>query len=152
MNIYKKAFTLIELLIVIAIVGLFLAIVVAFLTDAKQKGKDTERVNSLAEVRKALQMYASDNNGFPSSTSTLKELKYISTINPAILYTGRTMDGMVCVSNSCPSYHLAVPLDNIANKVLSSDSDGITTGTINGKTKNCLDGLENIDQCYDIIP
>ena len=151
MNKLKKGFTLIELIVVIGIIGLLSAIILVFLTGAKQKGNDTAKINSMSEVRKALQMYASDYNGFPGSTTTLAEKGYIQTINPGILYVGTDAKGLVCNTDSCTSYHLAIVLDDPTNIVLKADSNGISGG-INGNTKNCLPdgGLPN--SCYDIIP
>jgi prepilin-type N-terminal cleavage/methylation domain-containing protein len=148
----NKAFTLIELLIVVAIVGLLISIVTAFLNDAKQKGKDTEKINSMSEVRRALQMYAVDYAGFPSATTSgLITGGYISSINPAILYVGRNNSGGLCSSGICPSYHLAVPLDNIGTPVLLSDSDQTTGTAIYGNSTNCL-SAGGPDKCYDITP
>lgn len=151
----KKGFTLIELLIVVGIIGLLTSVVLVFLTGAKQKGNDTSRINALAEVRKALQLYATDKGGFPSSTSTLITTGYIKTINPAVIYVGRNSNGSRCVLPSCPSYFLAVPLTSVTNKVLLSDSDGSVTGLppgYDGKTRDCLTGSGTPELCYDIVP
>lgn len=147
----NKAFTLLELIVVIAIVGLLIAISVAFLKDAKEKGKDTAKINSMANVRKALQLYATDKGGFPSSTSTLVSGGYISSIDTNILYVGKDNSGDLCsTSDLCSSYHLAVPLDNIGNPVLSSDSN-VIDAYINGISSDCH-GNGTINLCYDITP
>ncbi len=58
----KKGFTLIELLVVIAIIGILASIVLVSLSDARNKGYDTEIKSELAQVRNAMEM-CYDNNG-----------------------------------------------------------------------------------------
>ena len=151
MNQYKKAFTLIELIVVIGIIGLLASIILVFLSSAKNRGNDTAKINSFSEVRKALQMYASDHVGFPDSTTTLAAKGYIQTMDPHILYSGTDSNGNICYTESCPSYHLAIPLDDPTNLVLKSDSNS-KVGNIDGTTKNCLPGGGLPNSCYDIVP
>jgi len=58
-----SGFTLIELLVVIAIIGLLASVVLASLNSARGKARDAARVSNLREVQKALELYASNNNG-----------------------------------------------------------------------------------------
>lgn len=65
---YKKGFTLIELLVVIAIIGLLSSVVLASLNSARLKARNVQRISNLTEIRKALEMYYSDNGAYPTST------------------------------------------------------------------------------------
>jgi len=148
----NKAFTLLELIVVVAIIGLLIAISVVFLRNAKEKSGDTEKIQAIAEMRKILQIYAVDNGGFPGSASALIDTDYVKTINKDILYTGRNNSGNICSSSVCASYHLAIPLANIGNPVLYSDSNSIDT-IIDGTKDNCISGTaSDPNLCYDIIP
>ena len=66
-NSYKlkpiSGFTLIELLVVIAIISLLSSIVLASLSQARAKARDSKRVQDLIQLRNALELYALDNNG-----------------------------------------------------------------------------------------
>lgn len=62
---FKKAFTLVELLIVIAIIGILSAIVVVTLTDARKKGRDSQRQSNINTVSQALATYYADNHEYP---------------------------------------------------------------------------------------
>lgn len=63
-----KGFTLIELLVVIAIIGVLSSVVLASLTAARNRANDAKRVQDLRQVQRALEVFASDNNGqYPST-------------------------------------------------------------------------------------
>lgn len=64
----SRGFTLIELLVVVAIIGMLASIILASLDSARKKGRDARRAADLNQVRNALALYASDNNGnYPST-------------------------------------------------------------------------------------
>ena len=58
-----KAFTLIELLMVIAIIGILAALLLPTLSAAKNRAKRTACLNNLKQVNLGLLMYADDNSG-----------------------------------------------------------------------------------------
>jgi prepilin-type N-terminal cleavage/methylation domain-containing protein len=64
----KKAFTLIELLVVIAIISLLASIVLSSLGTARMKARDTQRLQALKEIQKAIELKATDNGGLYPST------------------------------------------------------------------------------------
>ena len=149
----NKAFTLIELLIVVGIIAVLSAITFVFLGNARSAGTDAGKIEAMSETQKALQLYATDNDGFPSSLSQLVNGNYIGSIDKNIIYAGVDSSGGVCTISPCPSYHLAVPLQSADNKVLSSDAEK-TTGGIDGTKDNCTSTgtASTPDLCYDIAP
>jgi len=69
-----KAFTLIELLIVVVIIGILAALVVLSLTSARAKAKDARAKSAVSDVATAVEMYINDNEGtaaYPTSGSAL---------------------------------------------------------------------------------
>lgn len=168
MNIKKKGFTLIELLVVVAIISMLTSVTLSSLNDAKQKGRDTGRIRALQEVRKALQMYATDNGKFPpggqnplggTTLTTALVSGYISSLNPEIRYLSLKSDGSVCppaTGNLCINYWLGIALERRDNKVLYSDKDLDTGQTSYKGTSDDCTSTGNVptqptqDLCYDI--
>lgn len=64
----KKAFTLVELLVVMAIMGLLTAISVSQFQTAKRKANDVARKGDLNAVAKSLQMYFADYGKMPTAS------------------------------------------------------------------------------------
>ncbi len=65
-----RGFTLIELLVVIAIIGILSSVILTSLNSARAKANDSRRFSDLREVQKALENYASSNNGVYPSTGS----------------------------------------------------------------------------------
>ena len=67
----QKGFTLIELLVVIAIIGLLSTLAVVALNSARQKSRDSKRVADIKQIQTALELYYSENNGYPAAASAI---------------------------------------------------------------------------------
>lgn len=84
----KKGFTLIELMIVVAIIGILAAIAIPKFADLINKSKEGATKGSLASIRSAIQVYYGDNEGwFPADTLACLTVnaKYLSAIPVAKL-------------------------------------------------------------------
>jgi prepilin-type N-terminal cleavage/methylation domain-containing protein len=62
----EKGFTLIELLVVISIIGVLSTVALTSLNSARLKTRDVERKAELNAISKALEVYYSVNNQYPS--------------------------------------------------------------------------------------
>jgi prepilin-type N-terminal cleavage/methylation domain-containing protein/prepilin-type processing-associated H-X9-DG protein len=65
----KRGFTLIELLVVIAIIAVLASLLLPALSKAKYKAKDIACKNNLRNMAIGLQLYVTDCEGYPPSTS-----------------------------------------------------------------------------------
>lgn len=61
----SKAFTLIELLIVIAVIGILVAVILPNLIGMRERAQDTKKKNDLVQIKNALRMYYNDYNAYP---------------------------------------------------------------------------------------
>jgi len=62
----KYGFTLVELLIVIAIFALIANFTMVSLNNARRKSRDAKRMSDIAQLRNALHLYSVNGNGFPA--------------------------------------------------------------------------------------
>jgi prepilin-type N-terminal cleavage/methylation domain-containing protein len=67
----RRAFTLVELLIVLAIIGLLAAILFPVFRSAKERGYQTHCASNLMQVYQAVQLYRQDEKYYPSSLAYL---------------------------------------------------------------------------------
>ena len=64
----RNSFTLIEILIVIAIIGILLGIILIGLSRSKVAARDTVRMSDLRTLEEMLEMYREDKDRYPNST------------------------------------------------------------------------------------
>jgi len=70
MNTLQKGFTLIELMIVIAILGILMAIAIPAYQDYTIRAKVSECVNNLAPLKTGVSEYVLSNGTFPSAIAS----------------------------------------------------------------------------------
>ncbi|MBI2444009.1 MAG: type II secretion system protein GspG [Candidatus Magasanikbacteria bacterium] len=64
-----KGFTLIELIVVVAIIGLLSTLAVVALGSARVKARDAKRLSDLKQMQTALELYYTDKNAYPAGTN-----------------------------------------------------------------------------------
>ena len=81
----QRGFTLIELLVVVAIIGMLSSVVLASLNGARKKGRDARRLADLKQLQTALELYFSDNNAYPISTSQASAPTALADLSPTYI-------------------------------------------------------------------
>lgn len=62
----KLGFSLIELLVVISIIAVLMAVLVMNLVGARERSRDSQKIQDLNNLKSALRMYYNDNQAYPS--------------------------------------------------------------------------------------
>jgi prepilin-type N-terminal cleavage/methylation domain-containing protein len=76
----SKGYTLVELLIVLAIMGIFTSVVITSTTSSRAKARDTRRISDMKEIELGLVLYYDVNKVYPVALSTLVTGKYLPSI------------------------------------------------------------------------
>jgi prepilin-type N-terminal cleavage/methylation domain-containing protein len=67
-RISRRGFTIIELLVVVAIIALLASTVVALFSNARSRSRDAKRVGDIKELHDALAVYVTNTRTFPNPT------------------------------------------------------------------------------------
>lgn len=88
----RFGFTLVELLIVIAIIGILSTAAVVNLGNAKAKARDAKRLSDISQLQKAIELYYAEHEAYPNSDcyglpgvvlcSSVRGNNWISNIGP----------------------------------------------------------------------
>ena len=87
-----QAFTLIEVMVVVVILGVLATIVTVSVTDYLVKGKQTAAKTEIAQIKQALQLYYTETDRYPSTDEGLALLLKPSTSHPNGLLQGDLLD------------------------------------------------------------
>src|SRR5688572_6017564 len=93
----RKAFTLVELLVVIAVIAILAVILLPVFFRAKIHTKRTSEIPNMASIQRALNLYKTDQGGFPPLLLQVAEydgtiLRRLSEIRRGYLYKSRVDD------------------------------------------------------------
>ena len=151
----NKGFTLVELLITVAIIGILSAVVLTSMSGARNKAKDGRRISDIKQIQLALELYYDVHTSYP-----------VGAVDSDVLYTdtgsGKPLADFVKISNDpdgdpyfyygvAQNYHLGAVLQEY-NRLVEEDDDD-TIG-FNGGTTDCASTVATgIDErCYDVTP
>lgn len=67
----KEGFTLIELMVVLAVLGILAAVAIPRFNDMRGKATLVKAKNELKQVQTALELYYAENNSYPAADATL---------------------------------------------------------------------------------
>lgn len=87
-----RAFTLVELMVVVVILGLLATIVTVSVSDYLVKGKQTAARAEISQITTALQLYYTEFDRYPDNDEGLQALKRISPQHPQGILQGDLLD------------------------------------------------------------
>ena len=71
---FTKGFSLIELMVVIAIIALLTALITSNFAQSKAKSRDGKRISDLAQIQLSLELFFDRCNGYPTSLDIAQTL------------------------------------------------------------------------------
>lgn len=149
---FSTGFTLVELLITVAIVGILSAVVLTSMAGARNKAKDGRRISDIKQIQLALELYYDVNHAYPKDPTGLGVLyTEISGKKPLDDYLKISIDpdgDNYSYWSTGQDYHLGAVLQEY-NTLLDEDDDA-TTGFI-GNSTDCA-STSGDDRCYDVTP
>ncbi len=127
----KNGFTLIEVLLVVAIIGILAAIVIIAINPRKQLGdtNDAKRRADVTTILNGVYQYTIDNHGVIPSTITSTSTEICGT--PAATSGQCVLAGLIDLSvlTNSETYLTAIPTDPTASTSTTTLSNGTVTGT-----------------------
>jgi prepilin-type N-terminal cleavage/methylation domain-containing protein len=109
----RKGFTIIELLVVVAIIGLLSSMVLTSVGQARKKARDSERRQTLRNVQKAFELYYNDNGKYPLTPGGVGSGWHSS----AAVDSSADRAGGEYIVGLAPKYVSELPRDPFANIV-----------------------------------
>jgi len=146
----QRGFTLIEILVVVAIIGILSSVILVGLNTARKQGRDTRRIADLRQVQNALELYFQKNGQYPGG-NTINSWSALQTA----LTTGSNAPGGItnipddplgtthyvyCYQSSgYTSYILEATLEDPNNAALKNDLNTLPSGYTCTALINCND-------------
>jgi type IV pilus assembly protein PilE len=137
LKVAQKGFTLIELMIVVAIIGILASIAIPSYNDYTKKGKAAEATANLADLRVKMEQYFQDNRtyvgGNCAPTNGAKYFTYACSVAPSA--TAYTLQATGVAAEDMGNFDFSVDQDNAK----TSTYDGATGGScwLTNKAGSC---------------
>lgn len=109
----SKGFTLVEVLVVIAITTLFVISGIATYINTLKSSRDTRRKSDLGSIQKGLELYYSDSNAYPTLTGALNYTQLCG--------SGFNAGGAACTGSV---YIQVLPTDPLGSSYYYKSTDG----------------------------
>ncbi|MFA7300922.1 MAG: prepilin-type N-terminal cleavage/methylation domain-containing protein [Candidatus Shapirobacteria bacterium] len=88
---YSKAFSLVELLVVISIIAIISAFTLPNFMGARERARDSSRISDMSAIKNSLRMYYNDHQSYPLQIGGTLGVDMVSYM-PSILNLGYTYE------------------------------------------------------------
>ena len=83
----RRAFTLLEVLVVVVIIGFLVTLAIVALSSSRMKARDTKRISDVKSLQTALELYYTDESNYPPTSSVVPGLPLVGLITGHIYMT-----------------------------------------------------------------
>lgn len=129
----KAGFTLIELVVVMAIISIISAIITVNFVEVNKRGRDTTRKSDLSSIKTALEIYRSDANTYPPILYSTTCPDSSSLLNGATVYLSKI---------PCDPQKKEIGYDYVA---IPSGCDGVSTACTSYTLTACIENVNDSD-------
>ena len=142
-RIQDGGFTIIEMVIVVAIIGLLSSVVLTGLNKSRQKARDVRRISHILQIQHELETYriGDENNEYPFSDALNPIGAYLSDL-PLDPLTGKDYeyqgDGNIYIFGACLEQPRPASIDNFSDYPFSGEINNLD---------NCCDCCDNNVYC-----
>ncbi len=121
-----KGFTLIEMLVVVAVIGLLASLILVGLSGFRTRGRDTRRIADMKEVQNGLEIYYMKNGEYPTATNWIELEDALKNVGINQIPNDPTPTKTYYYGSDGQSYVIGVEIeDQDSNKaMLDKDVDG----------------------------
>jgi len=139
-RLYRKGFTLLELLIVISIIGVLTAFSLASYITAQKKTRDSRRIGELKAIQQALEQYNADNNGiYPTNGYDHLGATYFPGSIPK---DPKTSCFYMQTKNDADGYTICADLEGVGSFTCSSTCDDVKGAGCTDVADFCIKNLQ----------
>ena len=145
----KKGFTLIEILIVVAIIAILASVVLVGLGPTQQAGRDARRISDLSEVQNGLELYYNAKGQYPAPAAGTWSDGLVATLTgagigvssvPSDPSSNRSYQYWYSLGQT--SYILGAQLENLQNSVFNNYHAASITGMTQAVTSGNIIPLD----------
>lgn len=121
-NVFQKGFTLVELMIVVAIIGILASIALPNYTEYVKRGKLTEATSAMADGRVRMEQFFQDNRTYAGGPCPANTANFT----------------IACTTPTATTYTItATGTGNVSEFTFSINQANARTSTISGTAKSC---------------
>lgn len=136
----KNAFTLLEILVVISIIGILVALGTAAFSTTQKKGRDARRKADIKAIQGGLEQYYAKNTAYPANQGEANDINIFPSGLPV---DPKNSEAYVYTINWSPDGFCACALlENSTGNASALPAGGVTTCSYGTGSYYCLSNLQ----------
>lgn len=139
-RISKRGFTLIEMLVVVAVIGILATMIIIGLNSVRQPTRDARRAADLKQIQNGLEIYYSKNTAYPAATTWIADLQTATNSKiPSDPLGGSTVYYycVLAVSGTNQRYTLGAQLEESNSSLINSSLSSTIAACAPAAGKTC---------------